>query len=66
MTALRASGGNILYGSLGLRAMLGRFIVAVGIKRALLTSLNEAAEQQGSEGRERFRLALSLGGSVPL
>ena len=66
MTALEASGGSILYGSLGVRAMLGRVIVGLGIKRAVLTSLNEASDQQGSEGREDFRLSLSLGGSLPL
>jgi hypothetical protein len=66
MTALSASGGNILYGCLGVRAMLGRIIVGLGIKRAVLTSLNEADEQQGSEGRESFRLSLSIGGSMPL
>jgi hypothetical protein len=66
MTALSASGGNILYGCLGVRAMLGRVIVGLGIKRAVLKSLNEGAEQQGSEGLENFRLSLSLGGSIPL
>jgi hypothetical protein len=66
MTALSASGGNILYGSLGVRAMLGRVIVGLGIKRAVLKSLNEEAEQQGSEGLEDFRLSLSLGGSISL
>ncbi len=66
MTPLEASGGSILYGSLGVRALLGRIIVGVGIKRAVLTKLNEAADQQGSEGREDFRLSLSLGGSLSL
>lgn len=66
MTALEASGGNILYGSLGVRAMVGRFVMGLGLKRAVIKSLNEAADQQGSEGLENFRLSLSLGGSLPL
>jgi hypothetical protein len=66
MVALSASGGTILYGSLGVRAMFGRVIVGLGIKRAALARLNEADEQQGSEGLERFRLSFSLGGSIPL
>jgi hypothetical protein len=66
MTALQASGGTMLYASLGARAILGRFILGVGIKRAVAKSLNEAADQQGSEGLENFRLSVSLGGSIPL
>lgn len=66
MTALTASGGNILYGSLGVRAMIGRLIVGLGLKRAVAKRLNEASEQQGSEGLEDFRLSLSLGGSLPI
>jgi hypothetical protein len=66
MTALAASGGAILYGSLGVRAMFGRVIVGLGLKRPVLERLNEAEAQQGSEGLEDFRLSLSLGGSLPL
>jgi hypothetical protein len=66
MTALQASGGNILYGSLGARVSVGRFTLGAGIKRAIVKSLNEAAEQQGSEGLEDFRVSLSLSTSVPL
>lgn len=66
MTALEASGGNILYGGLGLRAMFGRVLVGLGIKRSVLKRLNEEDSQQGSEGLENFRLSLSLGGSIPI
>jgi hypothetical protein len=66
MTGLQASGGNVLYGSLGLRAYLGRIAVGIGLKRALCKRLNEAAEQQGSEGLENFRLSFAIGGTVQL
>jgi hypothetical protein len=64
MTPLQASGGNILYGSLGLRAYLGRIALALGVKRAVLKQLNEAAEQQGAEGLESFRLSFALSGTL--
>jgi hypothetical protein len=66
MQSLTASGGRILYGSLGVRAYLGRFSVGLGVKRAVLKALNEEAEQQGSEGLESFRISLSIGTSMPL
>jgi hypothetical protein len=64
LVPLRASGGAILYAGGGLRASFGAFSVALGARRAVLTRLNEASEQQGSEGLERFRAALSLGWST--
>jgi hypothetical protein len=66
MRTLTASGGKILYGSVGARAYIGRFTVGLGIKRAVLKSLNEEGEQQGSEGLENFRVSLSLGTSASL
>ncbi len=60
MEPLRASGGAILYVAAGLRAYDGPFTVGLGIKRAALKSLNEGAEQQGSEGLEKFRAALTF------
>ncbi len=59
--ALRASGGAILYGQVGMRASLGSFSVGASVKRAAMKWLNEAANQQGSEGLEDFRAALVLG-----
>jgi hypothetical protein len=61
LTALTASGGQILYGALGARATLGGVTLGLSVKRPLLTSLNEGALQQGSEGLENVRLSLSLG-----
>lgn len=60
LVALQASGGDIFYGSLGVRAYLGRIALALGLKRALFTRLNERSEQQGAEGLESFRLSFAL------
>lgn len=59
--ALQASGGTILHGQLGARATFGSLSVGASVKRAVAKSLNEAADQQGSEGLESFRAALVLG-----
>lgn len=61
MEALQASGGTILYGQLGARATVGSFSLGLSVKRAVAKSLNEGAEQQGSEGLEDYRAALTLG-----
>jgi hypothetical protein len=66
LMALQASGGNILYGSLGVRAYLGRIALALGLKRPLLTRLNEQSEQQGAEGLENFRLSFALSATTQL
>jgi hypothetical protein len=63
---LRASGGAILYAGAGVRAYYGPLSVAFGARRAALRSLNEEAEQQGSEGLERFRVALTVSYSTRL
>lgn len=66
MVALEASGGSILYGQLGARATVGAFSVGLGVKRAVLKDLNEGGDQQGSEGLEDYRAALTLGWSTRL
>jgi hypothetical protein len=66
LTALSASGGTILYGSLGARLYLGRVSIALGAKRAVLKSLNQASEQQGSEGLENVRVSMSVGVASPI
>jgi hypothetical protein len=66
LTALSASGGTILYGSLGARLYLGRVAIALGAKRAVLKSLNQASEQQGSEGLENLRVSMSVGVASPI
>lgn len=60
MAPLRASGGEVLYAGVGVRAYAGPLSVSLGAKRSALRSLNEAAEQQGSEGLERLRAALTV------
>jgi hypothetical protein len=62
----QASGGAILYGGLGLRFMRGALTVGLGVRRALLEDLNEASLQQGSEGLETLRAALTVGWSTGL
>jgi len=57
---MQASGGTILYGQLGARVTLGSFVIGAGLKRAVASTLNEGAEQQGSEGLEDFRASLVI------
>jgi hypothetical protein len=64
LEALEASGGTILYGQLGARATVGSLSLALGVKRAVAKSLNEEADQQGSEGLEEYRASLTLGYST--
>jgi hypothetical protein len=45
---------------------LGALSLGASLKRAVARSLNEAADQQGSEGLESFRAALVLGWSTRL
>jgi hypothetical protein len=66
MVAASASGGTILYGGLGVRASAGALSVGLGVRRAALKRLNEAADQQGSEGLEAFRAALTVSWSTRL
>jgi hypothetical protein len=66
MEPLHASGGAILYAAAGLRAYYGPLSVALGVRRAALESLNEQAEQQGSEGLERLRATLTVSYSTRL
>jgi hypothetical protein len=64
MESLQASGGGILYAGLGTRLFFGPFSAALGIRRAALKELNEAQDQQGSEGLEKLRLAGTLSYSI--
>jgi hypothetical protein len=66
MEQLRASGGDILYAGAGVRAYYGPFTVGLGVKRAALKSLNEQADQQGSEGLEELRAAVTFSYSTRL
>jgi hypothetical protein len=66
MEPLQASGGTILYGGLGVRAYLGRFSAALAARTSFARWLNEGQDQQGSEGLEWVRVALSLSYVLPL
>lgn len=66
LAGLSASGGTILYGGVGARLSLGRVTLAAGAKRALVKFLNEASEQQGSEGLENIRAFISISIASPM
>ena len=55
-----ATGGSMVYLVPGLRLYWDRYSVALGVKKAVWTRLNEESQQQGAEGRERYRLILTL------
>jgi hypothetical protein len=65
-TDLEASGGSILYAGLGVRASYAGFSAALGARYAVAKSLNEQADQQGSEGLEMLRVSLALSYSIGL
>lgn len=54
-----ASGGKVFYVLPGVRLYLDKVSVAIGVKKPVWTDLNEEADQQGSEGRERYRFIFS-------
>lgn len=58
--AERGTGGQILYVMPGLRAYWENVSAALGVKLPAWTNLNEEDEQQGAEGKERYRLILSV------
>jgi hypothetical protein len=66
MEPLQASGGTILYGGLGVRVYLGRFSAALAARSSFARWLNEGADQQGSEGLEWLRAALTLSYAFPI
>ncbi len=54
-----ATGGRMLYVMPGIRAYLDKASLALGIKKAVWTRLNESSEQQGAEGKEKYRIVFS-------
>ncbi|WP_131110771.1 transporter [Sulfuricystis thermophila] len=54
-----ATGGRMLYLMPGLRLYKDNMSFAFGIKKAVWTRLNESADQQGAEGKEKYRLVFS-------
>jgi hypothetical protein len=55
-----AGGGNMLYGVLGLRFYKGATSVGLAVKKPIWTRLNEEASQQGSEGKEKYRIVTTF------
>ena len=66
MEPLQASGGTLLYAGLGVRAYFGRFSAALAARTSFARWLNEEPSQQGSEGLEWVRVALTLSCVLPL
>ena len=56
------SGGDILYGVLGIRLYQDNMSVALALKKPVWTHLNEPAgsPQQGSEGTEKYRFVATF------
>lgn len=53
------TGGKMLYAMPGLRAYWGPASFALGLKKPVWTRLNESSQQQGAEGKEKYRLVFS-------
>jgi hypothetical protein len=53
------TGGSVLYTLLGARAFWGSNSFALGYKVPVSSNLNEADQQQGAEGKEKYRLIFS-------
>lgn len=58
--AERGTGGHILYVMPGARAYWDNLSLALGVKLPAWTDLNEEDEQQGAEGKERYRVVFSV------
>ena len=55
-----ATGGRILYGTVGLRLIRGAASLGLGWKTPVAKDLNEEALQQGAEGVETGRLIVTV------
>ncbi|WP_200763028.1 transporter [Nitrosophilus alvini] len=55
-----ATGGDILYNTAGFRVFYNNVSAAVGLKVPVWTKLNEEDLQQGSEGKEDYRVIFSF------
>ncbi len=55
-----ATGGDILYTTVGFRLFYNNISAALGVKLPVWTKLNEEDEQQGSEGKEDYRVIFSF------
>lgn len=55
----QATGGHIVYAMPGVRAYWQNMSFALGVKTPVWKHLNEADQQQGAEGREKYRIIFS-------
>jgi hypothetical protein len=55
-----ATGGEMVYGVLGVRLFKDNMSLALALKKPLWTDLNEEHDQQGAEGKEDYRLIANL------
>lgn len=54
------SGGDTLYGVLGGRMYYKRASLGAGVKFPLWKDLNQQSQQQGAEGKEKYRLIMTF------
>lgn len=50
-----ATGGDMLYGVLGVRLYKDNMSLGLALKKPIWADLNEESEQQGAEGKEKYR-----------
>ncbi len=50
-----ATGGRMLYGVIGARLYKDNLSFGLAVKKPVWTDLNESAQQQGAEGKEKYR-----------
>jgi len=50
-----ATGGDMLYGVLGVRLYKDNMSLGLALKKPVWTDLNEESQQQGAEGKEKYR-----------
>jgi hypothetical protein len=55
-----ATGGDMLYGVLGARLYKNNMSLGLALKKPIWTDLNESSDQQGAEGKEKYRFIASF------
>jgi len=55
-----ATGGDMLYGVLGTRLYKDNMSLGLALKKPIWTDLNESSDQQGAEGKEKYRFIASF------
>ena len=53
------TGGQVIYAMPGVRAYWQSMSFALGVKKPIWTKLNESDQQQGAEGKEKYRVVFS-------